>query len=428
MLVTTLGMLAGLVAMAAAMAIGLARADMLLDRLRRSQDQLAQVTEIRAEVERLRAEVATGAPDIAARVSRVAASLDAYRRSIGEEGQALGAQAGPSQAAEARNAEQMAATFASLRDGLMQGAPAPSEDTARRRFEDLASRVVARERTEARVAGQAMGELRRTFTILAVAIAVLMGVVGLAGIWIARRSSGIETSRQTLAEADRNRRLFVSKLSHELRTPATVIRGEAEVALRDANATPERLREALALVAGNSEFLQRRLEDMLALAGAEDGRIVLRKDLVDLVEIIRSAAALAETYVRANGLKLMLHLAPNGPAEILADASWLQQAVLAILDNAAKFSVEGQAIQLTLSHQTDRLRITVTDCGPGVAPSDLPRLFDSWYQTAEGRARGGTGLGLSVARWVIEQHGGEIRAQSSLGKGLTVAMDLPVRA
>jgi signal transduction histidine kinase len=240
------------------------------------------------------------------------------------------------------------------------------------------------------------------------------------------RTREIEDSREKLATLDRTRRLFYSRLSHELRTPVTVMRGEAETALRDRRAPTARLREALDHIAANAGFLQRRLEDMLALSRAEDGRILLEKAPVDLAAIMRRTAALAEPYVRSSGAQLVAEIGDDSRPVVLGDASWLQQGLLAIVDNAAKFSGGEGPVQLRFAVEGRRARIAVTDSGPGVDPADLPFLFDSYYQTAAGRMRGGAGLGLSIARWVVEEHGGTIAAESGPSGGLTVNIELPI--
>jgi signal transduction histidine kinase len=165
---------------------------------------------------------------------------------------------------------------------------------------------------------------------------------------------------------------------------------------------------------------------MLALARAEDGRIALLKEPVDLGDVVRKTAALAEPYVRSSGARMVTDIADRKGAIILGDASWLQQGLLALVDNAAKFSGGEGAIELSYAIEGATAYIAVTDGGPGVASADLPHLFESYYQTADGRARGGSGLGLSVARWVVEQHGGIIAASSAPERGLTVTIELPV--
>ena len=243
---------------------------------------------------------------------------------------------------------------------------------------------------------------------------------------VLQRTREIEESRRRLAETDQARRLLFSKLSHELRTPATIIRGEAEVALREPRPQVRRLREALGHIAANGAFLQRRLEDMLALARAEDGRLSLRLQPLDLKELALQVAGLAEPYVRSSGMTLACE-APEGPGpRIQGDASWLEQALLALIDNAAKFAVGGGAIRLRLTASNGLAEVEVEDDGPGVADAELGKIFESYYQADPGGPRAGSGLGLSVARWVAEKHGGSIAAASPAGGGLAIRIRLPV--
>ncbi len=239
------------------------------------------------------------------------------------------------------------------------------------------------------------------------------------------RTREIEASHRQLAEIDRTRRHFFSQVAHELRTPVTVMVGEAEVALRDKSANAEELKEALRHVTANGAFLQRRLQDLLALARSEDGRLTMRKSQIDLGALLRQTAALAEPYVRSSGARLVADLPPGGGPSIEGDAMWLQQSLLALIDNAAKFSGGEGAIRFGFGLSENQALITVSDSGHGVGQAELPHLFDTYYQTPEGRIRGGSGLGMSVAKWVVEQHGGKIAATSVPGCGLTVQIELP---
>jgi len=498
-------MLVSLVAMGVALGVGLKRADHLLDRLGRSQDQLARVTRIEADINALLVDISLGVGRGGSRdeaVADIERQLREYQRSILAEQQVLGAGAeAAAQAGEARNAETLAALFQALKTDLplAQGVPAGPPNLLQndlRRFYGLAQALEAGERQEAVEAIEAMRRLRLTTTWVGVGVPLIVAVLGAAGAWLmlagmvrplraleaaaARAGRGerpapvnvrgfaefegfaraftrmdeqiaaqrlalsqanegleqqvqartreIEASHARLAEIDRTRRLFFSKISHELRTPATVIRGEAEVALRDSKAPPERLREALEHVVANGAFLQRRLDDLLALARAEDGRVAMRREAVDLVKLVQDAVDLAEPYARSSGVELVAELPAGVRPVVTGDASWLQQALLALVDNAAKFSGGAEAIRFSLRMDEGVARIAVADGGPGADPSDLPFLFESYYQAPAGAARGGAGLGLSIARWVAEQHGGEISAQNIPGSGLVVEMRLPVAA
>lgn len=451
-------MLASLAAMALALSLGLRQASDLLDELSASQTQLAAVTRVEADINGLVADSILhdrSDAQLGAAAGAVEAELLDYLRSVQVEPAPRGdpAEAAAHQAREARRARSLADTFAQIGGGLL--APDPQTRRAartrieadRRQVGTLVRQIAGGERQEAREAIEAMRDLRARMIWLGAAIPVGCGLLGIAvagfvvsGIaaqrqalsaanlslesQVAERTREIEASRQRLAETDRSRRLFVSKLSHELRTPATVILGEAEVALRDTAAPPERLREALEHIVANGAFLQRRLQDLLALARAEDGRILLQRRPVDIVEVVRAAADLAAPYLSSSGLSLAADL-PDGGLTIDGDPSWLQQALLAIIDNAAKFAPESEAVRLTLRIEGREALIAVADGGPGVPTHNLPFLFESYYQGPAGAERGGAGLGLAIARWVVEQHGGTIAARNEPKRGLVIEMHLP---
>ncbi|MEP7210805.1 MAG: HAMP domain-containing sensor histidine kinase, partial [Alphaproteobacteria bacterium] len=489
-----------LVAMALTLALSLGQADRLLDRLSRSQDQLASVTRIEADINRLRADLAAGSAEPETAVAEIVRQLDAYRQSVDAEGRQAGRKPGSAPSEEARNATLLADLFSALRQDLPSAtsdAAAPDSarfDLNRRHFDGLAGQIIANERQETQAAITSMRHLRQAMTLLGVGISILVALAAALGAWImlasmvrplrvledaarragkgetvspvrvdgfaelrqlagafnhmdeqidaqraalsdanrgleaqvSERTREIEAGREKLAEIDRTRRLFYSHIGHELRTPVTVMRGEAEIALREGGASAERLREALEHITANGSFLQRRLEDMLTLARAEDGRISLLKAPVDLGDIVRRTTLLAEPYVQSSGARLVTDILDREGPIILGDASWLQQGLLALVDNAAKFSGGRGEIRLSFDMRDSIAHIAVTDGGPGVPAADLPYLFESYYQTAAGRARGGSGLGLSVARWVVEQHGGLIAAESAPNQGLTVRIELPV--
>jgi signal transduction histidine kinase len=118
---------------------------------------------------------------------------------------------------------------------------------------------------------------------------------------------------------------------------------------------------------------------------------------------------------------------PDRPVAFLGDARWLQQALVAVLDNAIKFSPAGGTVSLRVT-MDGGAAIAIRDEGSGIAAAELPRIFDAYYQTEAGRERGGTGLGLALARWVIERHGGSIRAENEPKGGCVMTIILPPAA
>jgi signal transduction histidine kinase len=240
------------------------------------------------------------------------------------------------------------------------------------------------------------------------------------------RTSELQLLNQRLGETDRRHRLFLSKVSHELRTPVTVMRGEAEVALRmDGDACV--LRDALRQILDSNLFLERRLNDLLTLARAEDGALPIRHDPINLAQLARQVGQSAFAFAHASGIRLVLE-ALDQPMPAMGDPDRLRQAMLALVDNGVKFSPPGSTIRLRGTHADGEVGIVIADEGPGVADSELDRIFDPYVQGKAGRSLGGTGLGLSLARWIAQAHQGRLSAYNrDEGEGLCVSLRLPAR-
>lgn len=243
---------------------------------------------------------------------------------------------------------------------------------------------------------------------------------------VAMRTHELTRLNEQLAETDQRRRLFLSKVSHELRTPVTVMRGEAEVALRfDDNILA--LRDALHQIVDSNLFLERRLDDLLTLARAEDGALSLRSTTMDLAHLAQQVGKSAASFAAASGVRLEL-TSLDQPMPVIGDADRLRQAMLALIDNGVKFSPPGGTLRLSGIYQQNEVGIVVTDEGPGVVESELDRIFDPYVQGKAGWSLGGTGLGLSLARWIAQAHAGGISAYNRYdGEGLCVSLRLPAR-
>ncbi|WP_375287264.1 sensor histidine kinase [Sphingomonas sp.] len=293
------------------------------------------------------------------------------------------------------------------------------------------AQAAARERGEAGETARRMADLRSRTQVYALMLSVTAlgsAVLGAWGLRAANRrlADAVAVRTAQLEAVDASRRLFFAKVSHELRTPVTVMRGEAEVALATTPDDRAALATALDEVVTQSEQLDHRIAELLALSQAEDGRLELEKRPTDLTEVVRQAVARSERLARSNGVTLSV--GDLAPATMCGDARWLEQAVVAVLDNAVKFSPAHGAVDITLSADGGSAVLSVADRGRGALPEALPRLFDAYYQTEDGRTRGGSGLGLALVGWVIGQHGGTARAAMRDGGGYVVVLRLPVAA
>jgi two-component system sensor histidine kinase BaeS len=299
------------------------------------------------------------------------------------------------------------------------------------RITRLIAAASARERDEAAAMATAIEDLRtrsRRYALALAAIAIFAAVGGAAGLVTANRrlASAVTDRTRRLVAIDASRRLFFAKISHELRSPITVLRGEAEVALATAARDPSALTAALEEVVVQSEQLDRRVGELLALSKADDGALELNSASIDLSVLTQRAMAAAERFARSNGVRLTANTLD--PLYAIGDARWLEQAIVAIIDNAVKFSTNGDIVEVSLVRRGDHAILSVADRGLGVSPDALPRLFDAYYQGAEGRARVGTGLGLALVRWVSERHGGTAAIAQRDGGGCVVTLTLPVAA
>jgi len=230
---------------------------------------------------------------------------------------------------------------------------------------------------------------------------------------LAARTAAIEA-------VDRSRRLFFAKASHELRTPVTAIRTLAEVALESGAPVGQTLTDIVA----QAGFLDHRIADMLALAQAGEGGPRLSTVCGDLVVAIDAALAQAGAYARAIEVGLVWDR-PAGAVPVALDARWLGQAILTVIDNGLKFSDPGGVLAIAWQATPQVIELRISDSGPGILPRALPRVFDAYYQAEAGRMRGGTGLGLALARWVAEQHHGQIHAENLSCGGCCIVMALP---
>ena len=240
---------------------------------------------------------------------------------------------------------------------------------------------------------------------------------------LARLARTFNAMLDSLEQASQAQQRFVADASHELRAPLTIIQANLELLERPAALEPGERQEALAEAARETRRLVRLVADLLALARADAGA-PLRRRPVELDRVLLDA--FQQVRHLADGKRLTV--AALEPVTVEGDADQLKQLVLALVDNALKYTPSAGQVALGLGKRDGAAELTVRDTGIGIQAEDLPRVFERFYRAdpARGRDPGGTGLGLSIARWITDQHGGEIVLSSRPGHGTTATVRLPL--
>jgi heavy metal sensor kinase len=220
---------------------------------------------------------------------------------------------------------------------------------------------------------------------------------------------------------------FTLNASHELKTPLTILHGEFETALRDESCTPA-LREFLASQLDEIERLTKIAEGLTLLAKADAGQIVLAREAVRLHELVQDSFADVQMLAQPRGISVKLTRCDE--VALCGDRHRLRQLLLNLVDNALRYNVVGGQITMALGRNGQVAELSVANTGPGIAPEEQARLFDRFYRGAAARnlAAEGCGLGLSIVRWIVLAHGGNIQIRSALNAETLVRVTLPVSA
>ncbi|HKN23825.1 MAG TPA: ATP-binding protein [Candidatus Acidoferrum sp.] len=218
---------------------------------------------------------------------------------------------------------------------------------------------------------------------------------------------------------------FTADASHDLRTPLALIRTNAEIALRRPRREDE-YRATLGRILAAAEESTQLIEQLLMLARADAGAAQLRFEAADLSQVLHTVSAHARILAHATGLGFSTEL-DSEPLPVLMDSSAVERLLLALLDNAVKYTPEG-SISLRLYSCEGQAIVEVRDTGAGISETDLPHIFDRFYRADQARSREvrGSGLGLAIARWIAEMHRGAIEVESELGRGSRFCVHLPL--
>ena len=242
-------------------------------------------------------------------------------------------------------------------------------------------------------------------------------------------SVALENARMytSVQEASRLKDEFLASLSHELRTPLNAILGYARM-LRTGMIAPDKKDKAIDTIERNATSLTQIVEDVLDISRIVSGKIRLNVQSVEFPDIVRSAIDAVAPAADAKGVRLQTVLDSHA-TPISGDPERLQQVLWNLLSNAVKFTNRGGKVQVRLERIDSHVEVTVSDTGVGIPPEFLPHVFERFRQADAGisRERGGLGLGLSIARQLVEMHGGTIEASSDgVGQGATFRLKVPL--
>jgi signal transduction histidine kinase len=245
-------------------------------------------------------------------------------------------------------------------------------------------------------------------------------VIVLAGYFLARRAM------VPIEAAWGRQQQFVSDASHELRSPVTGIYSNAELMLRHPRHTVEEESNRIDTIMRESVRMKRLIANLLTLARSDADRADLQLAPVDISELIGQVAESFQSLEEITEIALRVDVAPA--LEIQGDRERLHQLLVILLDNAFKYNHPGGRVTITGTKTDKHVSVSVADTGIGIAPENLPRIFDRFFRGDKARSRdsGGTGLGLAIAKWIVEKHRGKIVVESDPGRGTKFTVTLPL--
>ena len=245
-------------------------------------------------------------------------------------------------------------------------------------------------------------------------------------------SAAFNRMAASLSELDRMKAEFVASASHELKTPLTCIKGLATV-LRSGSRGPltQEQRETLVQVEEQVDQVTRFVTELLDLSRLRAGRLTMNVRSLPAEAFFASVARGFEGLAEKQGIRYALRISPSLPARIDADPDRLREVVYNLLGNAFKFTEPGGVVEFDAEPDAGWVKVSVLDSGPGIPQQDLPFIFEKFYRGAEGdgkRGKEGAGLGLAIARGIIETHGGRIWVESHAGSGSRFVFRIPAIA
>jgi signal transduction histidine kinase len=269
-----------------------------------------------------------------------------------------------------------------------------------------------------------------TVTVVPTGIDELDAVAGALATASARRrdaEAALRSAKEGLEAATRVKDQVFASVSHELRTPLQAIVGWARALERGSPPPGENQRRAIRAIADNAAIQTRLVGDLLDVARIQSGRLRMKVASVQIMHVIDAAIAAVTPAADAKGVKIRVEKSEGALSPFVADADRLRQVMWNLLSNAVKFTPPRGEVQVTLHEHGDHIEITIADTGEGIAAELLPHIFEPFQQGAT-VGRPGLGLGLAIARQIVEAHGGAVHVHSAgPGQGSVFTVRLPLR-
>ncbi|GFZ91451.1 two-component sensor histidine kinase [Paenibacillus marchantiophytorum] len=253
---------------------------------------------------------------------------------------------------------------------------------------------------------------------------------------IGELSTAFEEMRRKLKKSveiqlqyEENRKELISNISHDLKTPVTAIKGYVEGIMDGVSNSPDKMDRYIRTIYNKAADMDRLIDELFLFSKLDLGKVPFQFETVDLGQYVQDCAQELQFDMEKKGVRFALTELPQSPLYVTADRDKLRRVLLNIIENAVKYSDEGnRSITLTLREIDGHAVIQIIDNGQGISEEALPHIFDRFYRADPSRntATGGSGLGLAIAKQIMEEHGGRIGATSMIGRGTTVYMALPL--
>lgn len=239
---------------------------------------------------------------------------------------------------------------------------------------------------------------------------------------IGRLAKTFDEMLDSIEESFRREQQFTSDVSHELRTPVAAMMLQCEELLTDETLTPK-TRKGVLFLSQKVKYLSQMISQLLMLSRADQGRQKVAMEPLNLSELTEMAVLEAEEMAAERQITVFSEIEPR--IYINGDETLLIRLWMNLLENAVRYGKDGGKIKVYLSSDGERIYASVEDNGIGIAQKDLPHIWERFYQADAARSSGGSGLGLSMAAWIVHAHGGQIRAESREGEGSRFSFEFP---